>query len=378
MTSSPRPVLLRANDAELPAICPACGASLSLDHAQCEACRYERSLARWAREPLPRLRLAARADGMSAVLVGALCLAPALVLLLVGASRRSWSALLFALLTLAIAGLFLWLGLARLRAIGHPARWTYREDGLEVSSEVNPVTFALTFRGLREQQAFVELDPRWAALDASDPCLDALISWRAGGEGPLDPSSRAWFRRVVRGALALARLGSVGAIQLVERRSTNWSIRDDGARAINSARAISLVRGHSVVSDEPAWETERALLAAFERVLGADEASVALTAEVRHYREAQLRAGSLREVDPDEVLAMLVAPPEGALDPRSLLAVLDPLRERELRVMGEGAAPDGRWLAALERDREVVTDWIEMVAFRAEDGDEGDDGFDPE
>lgn len=367
MTHAPRPIVLSATHADPPAICPACGASLALDRARCEPCRYERSLTRWTREPLPALARAARADGLSTVLVGALCLAPALVSLLVGASRRSWSAALFALVALSIAGLFLWLGVARLRAIGQPARWSFRDEGLEVSSEVNATTFALLVRGSREQRAFVELDPRWAALDASDPCLDALVAWHFGGERARDEASRAWFRRVARGALALARLASIGAIQLVERRSTAWSIREDGRRASNTARSISLVRGHSVVGDETAWETERALLAAFERVLGADEASVAPTAEARHYREAQLRAGSLREVAADEALTMLEAPLDGELEPRALPRVLDSLRERELRAMGEGASSEASRFDGLEPDRAAFADWIELFADRAEE-----------
>lgn len=380
MTTEARTLTLLATSVDPPAICPACGAALPLDQPQCAACRYERALARWEREPLPRLRRAARAEGLTSVVVGALCAAPAAVLLVFGALRGATSALVLGLIALAIASLFVSLGVARLRAIGALARWSYRDEGIEVTSEVNAVTFALSVRGGREQRAFVVLDPQWAALDASDPCLDALLAWRAGGAIPDDPSSRAWFRRLARGALAFARLASVGAIQLVEHRSTIWSIREDGARTNNGSTSVSLVRGHSVVSDDPSWETERALLAAFERVLGADEASVAPTAEARHYREAQLRARSLREEDVDIVLAELVAPPEGALDRRSLREVLDQQRALELPSIEGGSAPSGSTLAALERDRALVASWIELLAYRVDepygDGYDGFDGYD--
>jgi hypothetical protein len=344
-----------------PKLCPACGRDVDDRAAPCGACGYRQTLSAWERAELPRLRRAAMVDGATSLALSMMVgVGAGLFALVLGASAHpfAWLGLLLGAAFGAVALLLAAVGVDRLRAIGLPVLWTYALDDVSVSSFVDNPALGLRLEGARDERMLLSLNPQWREVAASDEALRAMLRWidarYALSETDVDTALGRYLLREARCTLAVARLSSVGAVQLVALRATRWRRGPTRAAAAPPSSEIDtlIARGHGVLPEDAGWALERAMLAALDRLLGDGASAVSPTPEMMHYREAQLRAGALRSVSVQALLLALVG-----MDGQEGWLALDALVAQSRAL----DAPPSSSLAELEADRAVMANVISSL-----------------
>jgi hypothetical protein len=191
-----------------------------------------------------------------------------------------------------------------LRGAGRRFRWSYRSaDGaVTAQSTFDPNSARVSFNGGRTTRELYTPVEAWSALACDDAHADALARWLDEREPPVSPDEASAMG--ARAALAIVRLASKGALQLVLERRTTWARAGVGAASRWSAAIPSLTSALVLTADEPAFE--RALLATVARAATSEGPATPATPEAMHYRALTLGDGARSAVQAFEVLRELL------------------------------------------------------------------------
>jgi hypothetical protein len=296
-----------------PSVCPACGDKRepSAVEGACVACRYVTEPSGWTSVEDVEARRRALVDGVTGAIFSALFAFPTVVLARYwGGPPSRWIAQVLMLLILgSLCVLFAVGATTTLRGAGRRFRWSYRSaDGaVTAQSTLDPNgAFSSLSGGRTTRELYTPLEA-WSALACDDAHADALARWLDEREPPPPPDELSVLS--ARAALAIVRLASKGALQLVLERRTTWSRAAQGLASRWSATIPSLGSALVLTADEPALE--RALLASVARASTSDGPATPATPEAMHYRALSLGDGARRAVQTFAVLReVLLTRPE--------------------------------------------------------------------